>query len=70
MLEFYVEGVLVTSAGGLKKQKSALPDPARPYSSAQPSLRDTAQPAFAIKDTVSSDEVKVRLDPSRLFGRS
>jgi HD-GYP domain-containing protein (c-di-GMP phosphodiesterase class II) len=34
-----------------------------------PSLRDTAQPAFAIKDTVSSDEVKVRLDPSRLFGR-
>jgi len=31
LLEFYVEAVLVTSAGGLKKQKSALPDPARPY---------------------------------------
>lgn len=34
-----------------------------------PSLRDTANPAFAIKDTVASEEVKVRLDPSRLFGR-
>ena len=29
----------------------------------------TANPAFAIKDTVASEEVKVRLDPSRLFGR-
>lgn len=34
-----------------------------------PCLRDTANPAFAIKDTVPSEEVKVRLDPSRLFGR-
>ena len=35
-----------------------------------PSLRDTATPTFAIQDSVASDEVKVRLDPSRLFGRS
>lgn len=35
-----------------------------------PSLRDTSTPAFAIQDSVPSDEVKVRLDPSRLFGRS
>lgn len=35
-----------------------------------PSLRDTATPTFAIQDSVPSDEVKVRLDPSRLFGRS
>ena len=34
-----------------------------------PSLRDTSTPAFAIQDSVPSDEVKVRLDPSRLFGR-
>ena len=33
-------------------------------------LRDTATPTFAIQDSVPSDEVKVRLDPSRLFGRS
>lgn len=34
-----------------------------------PSVRDTTNPAYAIRDTVSSDEVKVRLDPSRLFNR-
>jgi hypothetical protein len=34
-----------------------------------PSVRNTTHPAHAIRDTVSSDEVKVRLDPSRLFSR-
>lgn len=34
-----------------------------------PSPRDTANPAFAIKDSVAADEVKVRLDPARVFGR-
>lgn len=33
-----------------------------------PSVRDTAHANFAIKDAVSSDEVRVRLDPARLFG--
>jgi len=33
-----------------------------------PSVRDTAQANFAIQDTVSSDDVRVRLDPARLFG--
>ena len=34
-----------------------------------PSVRDTAQPHFSIQDSVSSDLVKVRLDPARVFAR-
>jgi hypothetical protein len=35
-----------------------------------PAVRDTAQPAYAVLDSVSPDLVKVRLDPARVFARS
>jgi len=34
-----------------------------------PAVRDTAQPAYAVLDSVSPDQVKVRLDPTRVFNR-
>ncbi len=35
-----------------------------------PTVRDTAQPAYAVLDSVSPDQVKVRLDPARVLARS
>jgi hypothetical protein len=35
-----------------------------------PAVRDTAQPAYAVLDSVSPDLVKVRLDPARVFARA
>ncbi len=35
-----------------------------------PVSRDTALPAYAVLDSVSPDQVKVRLDPARVFGRT
>ena len=34
-----------------------------------PTVRDTALPQYAVIDAVSPDQVKVRLDPARVFGR-
>jgi hypothetical protein len=34
-----------------------------------PTVRDTALPHYAVIDSVSPDQVKVRLDPARVFGR-